>query len=136
MKLPAFVADMGREERRANIQAGIYTGYGTAVFFGVVAWFAAEHGIIPPSPGFAALVAAKLVTNTLSWITLLARVAHLAFASLNIAADLLVMTGTVYLTCGPHSPLLPIYFIEVAVMALLTNVGLTIVTIAASFLLF
>jgi signal transduction histidine kinase len=136
MKLPAFVADMGREERRANIQAGIYTGYGTAVFFGGVAWFAAAHGIIPPSPGFAALVAAKLVTNTLSWITLRARVAHLAFASLNIAADLLVMTGAVYLTGGPHSPLLPMYFIEVAVMALLTNVGLTIVTIVASFLLF
>ena len=81
-------------------------------------------------------MAAKLVTNTLSWITLRARVAHLAFASLNIAADLLVMTGAVYLTGGPHSPLLPIYFIEVAVMALLTNVGLTVVTIAASFLLF
>ncbi len=46
------------------------------------------------------------------------------------------MTGAVYLTGGPHSPLLPIYFIEVAVMALLTNAGLTIVTITTSFLLF
>jgi len=136
MKLPAFVAEMGREENRAKIQAGIYTGYGTAIFFGGVATFAAAHGIIPPSPGIAALVGAKLLTNTLSWITLRARVAHLAFAALNIAADLLVMTGAVYLTGGPHSPLLPIYFIEVAVMALLTNVGLTILTIAASFVLF
>lgn len=121
-----------REERRANIQAGIYTGYGTAAFFGGVAWYAAAHGFIPPSPGFAALVVVKLTTNTLSWITLRARVAHLAFASLNIAADLLAMTGAVYLTGGPHSPLLSIYFIEVAVMALLTNVDPTIVTILAS----
>ncbi len=135
MKLPAFIAEMGREESRAKIQAGIYTGYGTALAFGGIAWFAAAHGLIPPSRGFLALVVAKLATNTLSWITLRTR-AGLAFASLNITADLLVMTGAVYLTGGPNSPLVPIYFIEVAVMALLTNLGLTIVTIAASFLLF
>ncbi len=136
MKLPAFVAEMGREENRANIQAGIYTGYGTALAFGAIAWFAAARGFIPASGGFATLVVAKLVTNTLSWITLRARVAHLAFATLNITADLLVMTGAVYLTGGPHSPLVPMYFIEVAVMALMTNLGLTIVTLIASFLLF
>jgi signal transduction histidine kinase len=134
--LPAFVAEMGRDERRADIQAGIYTGYGTALAFGGIAWFAAVHRLIPPSPGFAALVVAKLVTNTLSWVSLRARVLHLAFASLNIAADLLVMTGTVYLTGGPHSPLVPMYFIEIAVMALMTNLGLTILTVAASFVLF
>jgi signal transduction histidine kinase len=136
MRIPAFVAEMGRDESRAKIQAGIYTGYGTALSFGAIAWYGAAHGVIPRSPGVAALVVAKLVTNTLSWITLRARVWHLAFATLNIAADLLVMTGAVYLTGGPASPLLPIYFIEVAVMALLSNLELTIVTITASFLLF
>jgi signal transduction histidine kinase len=136
LALPAFVAEIGRPENAPKIQAGIYTGYATALSFGGLAWYAEAKGVIPPSPGFAALVVAKLVTNTLSWITLRARVLHLSFAALNIAADLLVMTGAVYLTGGPHSPLLPIYFIEVAVMALLTNLGLTIVTIAASFLLF
>jgi signal transduction histidine kinase len=136
LKAPAFVAEMGRPENAPKIQAGIYTGYATALIFGGLAWYAEARGILPPSPGFAALVLAKLVTNTLSWITLRARVRHLAFAALNIAADLLVMTGAVYLTGGPSSPLLPIYFIEVAVMALLTNLGLTIVTIGASFLLF
>jgi signal transduction histidine kinase len=136
MRLPAFVAEIGREDKRANIQAGIYTGYATTLFFGGVAWYAAAHRIIPPSPGFAALVIGKLLTNTASWITLRLRVFHLLFAALNIAADLLVMTGAVYLTGGPSSPLLPIYFIEVAVMALLTNLGLTIVTITASFVMF
>jgi signal transduction histidine kinase len=136
VRVPAFVAEMGREDKRADIQAGIYTGYGTALAFGGIAWFAASHGLIPPSPGFAALVVAKLVTNTLSWVTLRARVATLLFASLNITADLLVMTGAVYLTGGPHSPLVPMYFIEVAVMALMTNLGLTILTVAASFVLF
>ncbi len=133
---PAFVEEMGREESRAKIQVGIWTGYGTVIFFGLVAWYAAEHGIIPPSRGFALLVVAKLVTNTLSLITLRARWLHLEFASLNIAADLFVMTGAIYLTGGPVSPLVPMYFIEAAVMALLTNLGLTIVTIVASLALF
>jgi len=136
MRYPSWVAEIGREPFRAKVQAGIYTGYGTAIFFGVVVWYAMAHGVLPPTPAFAWLVAAKLTTNTLSWITLRARVLHLEFATLNIAMGLLVMTGAVYLTGGPHSPLLPIYFIEVAVMALLTNLGLTIVTITASFVLF
>lgn len=136
MRYPAFVAEIGRPENRANIQSGIYTGYATALGFGALAWYAAKHGLIPASPGFLALVLVKLATNTVSWITLRARVLHLEFAALNIAADLLVMTGAVYLTGGPHSPLIPMYFIEVAVMALLTNFGLTIVTTCASFLLF
>jgi len=136
MRYPAFVAEIGRDENRPKIQAGIYTGYATALFFGALAWYAASQGVVPRSPGFLALVAAKLVTNTLSWITLRARVLHLEFAALNITADLMVMTGAVYLTGGPTSPLTPIYFIETTVMALLTNVGLTIVTFSASFLLF
>jgi signal transduction histidine kinase len=136
MRYPPWIAEIGRESFRANVQAGIYTGYGTALFFGAVVWYGMSHGVLPPWPAFAWLVIAKLTTNTLSWITLRARVLHLEFATLNIAADLFVMTGGVYLTGGPHSPLLPIYFIEVAVMALLTNLGLTIVTITASFILF
>ena len=134
--IPAFIAEMGRPESRAKIQAGIYTGYATALLFGGLAWYAADKGLIPPSPWVAALVLVKLLTNTLSWITLRARVRHLELASLNITADLVVMTGAVYLTGGPQSPLMPIYFIEVAIMALLTNVGLTVVTIAASFSFF
>jgi signal transduction histidine kinase len=136
MRIPAFIAEMGGEDFRGKIQAGIYTGYGTALFFGALCWYAERHGVVPPSPGFTALVAAKLLTNTLSFATLRARFHHLPFAALNIAADLLVMTGAVYLTGGPTSPLLPIYFIEVAVMALLTNMGLTIVTIGATIVLF
>jgi signal transduction histidine kinase len=136
MRYPSWVAEIGRETFRAKVQAGIYTGYGTALFFGAIVWYASSHGVIPKSPAFAWLVIAKLVTNTLSWITLRKRVLQLEFAALNIAADLVVMTGAVYFTGGPHSPLLPIYFIEVAVMALLTNLGLTIVTISASFVLF
>jgi signal transduction histidine kinase len=136
MHYPPWVAEIGREPFRAKVQAGIYTGYATAIFFGIVVWYAMAHGVLPPWPAFAWLVVAKLTTNTLSWVSLRARVLHVEFATLNIAMDLLVMTGAIYLTGGPHSPLLPIYFIEVAVMALLTNLGLTIVTIIASFLLF
>jgi signal transduction histidine kinase len=136
MRYPPWVAEMGRDDFRAKIQVGIYTGYGTALFFGGVAWYASAHGLIVASPAFAWLVIAKLTTNTLSWAALGKRFLQIELAALNIAADLLVMTGAVYFTGGPHSPLVPIYFIEVAVMALLTNVGLTIVTIAAAVVLF
>ncbi len=136
MRYPAFVAEIGRDDKRADIQAGIWTGYATALFFGGVAWYAVEHGVLLPMRGLAVLVVAKLVTNTLSWITLRARVLHLEFAALNIAADLFVMTGAVYATGGPASPLVAIYVIEATVMALLTNLGLTIVTVVTSCLLF
>ncbi len=46
-KVPAFVAEMGRDENRAKLQAGVYTGYGTALLFGGLAWYAAAHGLIP-----------------------------------------------------------------------------------------
>jgi signal transduction histidine kinase len=136
MRLPAFVAEMGREDARAKLQAGIWTGYATAIFFGLIARYAATRGVIPNSPVWMGLVGAKLATNTLSWATLPSPSLRLPCASLNIASDLLVMTALVYLTGGASSPLLPVYFIEVAVMALLTNLGLTIVTILASFILF
>ena len=44
------------------------------------------------------------------------------------------MTGAIYLTGGQLSPLFPIYVIEVVVLALLTNLGTTIVM--ASFAMF
>jgi signal transduction histidine kinase len=136
LRYPGFVAEMGHAAGRAKIQAGIYTGYATVVAYGALAWYATQAGVLPRSRGFAALVGAKVVTNTLSWAALRARLFHLEFATLNITADLLVMTGAVYLTGGPNSPLLPIYFIEAAIMALLTNVALTVVTITASVILF
>src|SRR5262249_43118809 len=83
-----------------------------------------------PSPrGCAARAPPSPATNPPRWLPLRRRVGPLASAPPTTPADLLVMTGAVYLTGGPHSPLLPIYFIEVAVMALLTNLGLTIVTL-------
>src|SRR5580698_3478005 len=98
MRYPPWVAEMGTPEFRAKIQMGIYTGYGTALFLGAIAWYASAHGLVIRSPAFAWLVLAKLTTNTLSWITLRKRVLQIEFASLNIVADLLTMTGAVYFT--------------------------------------
>jgi signal transduction histidine kinase len=36
------------------------------------------------------------------------------------------MTAAIYFTGGPHSPLLPIYVIEIAVLSLLSNFGVTV----------
>ena len=50
---------------------------------------------------------------------------------MNMLSDIVVMTGAVYFTGGALSPLFPIYVIEVAVLALLSNLGVTLLGAAA-----
>lgn len=136
MRYPAFVAEIGRDENREKIQAGIYTGYVTVALLAAVVFWGVHAHVIPPYPGIYGLLVAKLVTNTASWVGLRTRVLHLELATLNITCDVAVMTGAIYFTGGPLSPLVPIYFIEATVMALLTNLGLTIVTMVGSFVMY
>jgi signal transduction histidine kinase len=54
----------------------------------------------------------------------------LELSGLNTAMDTVLMTGAIYFTGGPLSPLLPIYVIEITVIALLTNLGVTLLIYA------
>jgi signal transduction histidine kinase len=45
---------------------------------------------------------------------------------LNMVADAVLMTAAIYYTGGPVSPLVAVYVIEVTVVALLSNVGITL----------
>ncbi|MFO0683073.1 MAG: HAMP domain-containing sensor histidine kinase [Sandaracinus sp.] len=121
------------EAFREKLLGGIVTGYVTALLLlGLVA--AVDHFGALPSMGWAyVLVGTKLVTNTLALAAWRARRLVTAFSALNITADVLTMTGTIYYTGGVLSPLVAIYFVEIAVMALLTNVGLTLTTTLGCF---
>jgi len=72
------------------------------------------------------LVAGKLVTNTAAWIALAKDRGVLVTQALNTIADVIVLTGAIYFTGGPYSPLLPTYVIVIAVLSLLSNLAITL----------
>lgn len=128
-----FAADMAREENRPKLLQGIFTGYLTAVLFAVLAYAAQRGGLIPQGNWFYGIVGLKLVTNTIAWIALRRRRFGVSASGVNILADIFVMTAAIYFTGGQLSPLVPIYFVETTVMALLSNVTLTVITVFLSF---
>src|SRR5208283_4539194 len=68
----------------------------------------------------------KLATNTVAWAALRIGRGQLVAATVNVSTDAFVMTAAVYFTGGELSPIFPIYLIEITVVALLGNVGLTV----------
>lgn len=136
MRYPSFIAVMAAEGNRPKLVLSIWSGYCLAIAFGLFALLANFQGLLPWSVSFYALVLAKLASNTLALLSLRARRFVLEANSLNLMADLLVMTGAIYFTGGLLSPLLTIYVIEIAVVALVTNLGITLLTSAAAILLY
>ncbi len=131
---PAFVREVATEPFRAKLLTGVFTGYATVAVFLIIAIAMRAVGVLPGGDWPFALLGLKLVTNTLAWLAWRSRRLVISLSSLNITADVVLMTAAVYYTGGVLSPLVALYFIEVAVMALLTNVGLTVTVVAGSFL--
>lgn len=130
---PPSLAEVGSEAFRPKLETGVFTGYATVVTLLAIAVAAHHFALIERLDWALALVATKFVTNTLAWLALSRRRAVIEASTINIAADVILMTGAVYFTGGAFSPLVSLYFVEVAVMALLTNVGLTVATVLGAF---
>jgi signal transduction histidine kinase len=126
MKYPPFVAEMALPINRPKLQFGIYSGYAIAAGFSLLAAAAAMLDLAAWRWAFLYLVLAKFITNTFAWWCLHRRVFVLESQGLNTYADLILMTAAIYFTGGPVSPLLPIYVINIVVLALLSNLGVTI----------
>ncbi|MCE9578365.1 MAG: HAMP domain-containing histidine kinase [Deltaproteobacteria bacterium] len=126
MRYPPFVAEMAREENRPKLWFGIWSGYAIAAAFALLALLADIFGLTPWRWAFAGLVAIKLLTNTAAMLSLRSGKGILEWSGLNTGMDTVLMTGAIYLTGGPRSPLIPIYVIEITVIALLTNTGVTL----------
>jgi signal transduction histidine kinase len=92
--------------------------------------------VFPLTTGIVALVAFKLVTNTAAALALRYDRFALELSGLNVLADLVTMTGAIHATGGVLSPILPIYGIELTVIALLTNVGITVAVGTITFALY
>jgi signal transduction histidine kinase len=136
MRYPPFIAVVAAEGNRPKLVLSVWSGYFLAAAFGLLALLANIEGLLPWSFSFYALVAAKLASNTLALLSLRTRRLLLEANGLNLIADLFVMTGAIYFTGGVLSPLLTIYVIEIAVVALVTNLGITLLTSAAAILLY
>lgn len=131
---PAFVREVATEPFRAKLVTGVFTGYATVGLLLVIAVGARATGVLPGGDWPFALLGLKLVTNTLAAAAWRTRRFVISLSSLNITADVVLMTAAVYYTGGVLSPLVALYFVEVAVMALLTNVGLTATVVTGCFL--
>ncbi|MFO0558723.1 MAG: HAMP domain-containing sensor histidine kinase [Polyangiales bacterium] len=132
-RYPPSLAEVGSEAFRRKLQTGVYTGYATVAILFALTLAAQRFGLIARGTWALALLAVKFGTNSLAWLALARRKVVIEASALNIAADVLLMTGAVYFTGGAFSPLVSLYFVEVSVMALLTNVGLTITTVVGAF---
>jgi len=131
VRLPAFIEELRGEAYHAKLVTGVWSGYAVALAFAVLAAGGVVFDLSPHGPEFLVLLAVKLVTNTATLVALRRRSRWaLDLMSLNTTADIVCMTGAVYLTGGPASPLFAVYVIEVTVVALLSNLGTTLVVAA------
>lgn len=127
MRFPAFIAEMALPANRPRLWFSIWTGFGLAIAFGVLAAAAAFFGLTPWRWAFVGLVSIKLLTNSLAWLALTRDRMVLATQTLNVTADVICLTGAIYFTGGPYSPLTATYVIVIAVHSLLSNTAITVV---------
>lgn len=126
MRVPAFAADVFAPGHRRKLWWGLWSGYGVAAAFLALAALGVTLGVVPFRWAYVALVGLKVATNSASWWALKRDRFVFETSSLNLVADVLAMTGAIYWTGGVLSPLLPIYAIEITVIALLTNLAVTV----------
>jgi len=133
-KLVASVVEIAAPANRQRLVYGIWSGYAVALSFAVLALAIAAFGWSAWRWTYFGLIAGKLVSNSIAWAALARQRAVLVTQSINTIADVVLLTAAIYITGGPYSPLVATYVIEIAVLSLLANLGVTLVM--ALFVLF
>ncbi len=132
MLLPPFVEELRHPAYRTRLLAGVWSGYLIAGAFALLAGSAVFLDLVPYGREFGLLLLIKATTNTAALIALTRRWRYgLEVMSVNTLADVGCMTAAIYFTGGVQSPLFAIYVIEVGVVALLSNLGTTLLTAGA-----
>lgn len=127
MRYPAFLEEVGLPENRSKLWFSVRSGLGIVLAFTLFAAFFMANGLVPFTPIVWVPILLKLITNTLAWWSLKADKLVIEAASLNVTMDTVALTFAIYLSGGLESPLFAIYAIELTVVALLSNVGVTVV---------
>jgi signal transduction histidine kinase len=127
-RLAPFIAEMASPANRPKLWLGIWSGFAVTGCFGLLV---ALIAIFDPTLWrwmSLPLIGVKLLTNSVAWLALRRDRFVLPTQALNSSADIVLLTGAIYFTGGPSSPLLPSYVIVVSVLALLSNLGVTIMS--------
>jgi len=133
---PAFVTELASPQHRSKLRMGVWSGYAMVVAFALLALAGQLQGLVPWTASFYLLIAVKLVTNTVALISLRRDAWVLEAQGINTITDVMVMTGAIYFTGGQVSPLFAIYVIEISVLALLSNLQITLITAGGIWLAF
>jgi signal transduction histidine kinase len=136
LRQPRWLAEIDKPANRAKLRMSIWSGYAVVAALALLAFVAGELGVVPHTPGIYALIGVKVVANTLAWVAHLTKRGVLPFAGLNTVADLICLTGAIYYTGGPLSPLFVTYVIEITVFAFFTNRVATALVASLSFTLY
>ena len=134
--MPALLGAARADEHRPVLLVGVWSGYIVAAVLLALAALAQAVGAMAWSWGFYALVVAKLATNSVAWLALTRRRFVASACAVNTLASLTLFTGAIHLTGGPPSPLLALYAIEVAVVAVLAGPAVSGVVAGAAFSLY
>jgi signal transduction histidine kinase len=133
---PGFIAEALAPANRSKLRFGIYTGYALAAGFALLAAAAVAFSLTPWKWAFVGLISTKVLTNSIAWLAIVRDRAVLVTAAINSTADVLLLTGAIYFTGGPYSPLIATYVVVISAVALLSNVGVTWLAIAGIVLSF
>ena len=125
MRFPGFIEEIGTESNRWKLLWGVRSGYFMAVCLVIFALFFDVYGLLP-TKWLYALFPLKILTNTMMWAGIKTRRYTIPASSINIFTDGFIFTVIVYFTGGRLSQLFPLYFIEIAIVSLLSNLGITI----------
>src|SRR5678815_304569 len=129
-ELAASVAEMAAPVNRRKLVYGIWSGYAIVLGFAILAVATSVFELTAWRWVYFVLVAIKLVTNSIAWLAIVRQRALLVTQGINTATDVLLLTAVIYFTGGPSSPLLATYVIATAVLSLLANLSVTILTAA------
>ncbi len=114
---------------REKLAWGVPSGYILTIGLAVLALLFGHVGLLENVWSMVLILAPiKLFTNTLMWWSLRKDRFVLSVAVLNQIADVGLITGMIYFTGGPTSPVISVYYVVLALIAMLTNVGATILT--------
>ncbi len=126
MRVPQFIREIGEQPYRRKIFWSLRTTYILVLFFLIVAFFIDRLKITTLGWVLYTAVLVKLAVNTMAWVCTRRRRAVLIANGLNLTTDLLAMTAAIYFTGGQLSPLFALYIIEITGIALLANLGITL----------
>jgi signal transduction histidine kinase len=125
-RLAPFIAEMGAPANRPKLWFGIWSGFAVTAGFGLLAVLIAIFDARPWRWVFLLLAGCKVLTNSAAWLALKRDRFVIATQAINSTGDIVLLTAGIYFTGGPYSPLLPSYVIVIAVLSLLSNLGITI----------